>query len=75
MQTKPSSVSPGGQPGPDNLDKTMMGWMEEWEQGIASRLFKMAVDSLSLYKMSFFFSFRLKTQCNIFCLVHWKTKP
>lgn len=40
--------------GPDNLDKTMMGWMKEWEQGSASRLCKTAVDSLSLFEMSFF---------------------
>ena len=35
----------------DNLDKTMMGRMNEWEWATASRLCKTAVDSLSFSEM------------------------
>lgn len=58
----------------DNLDKIMMGQMNEWERGAASRLCKTAVDSLSLFKMCFIFFFQSKNKAQYFCLVHLKIK-
>lgn len=61
----------------DNLDKTVMGRMNEWEWGTASRFCKTAVDSLSLSKMCsdfFFFFSQNKNKAQHFCLVNLKRK-